>query len=96
LAIRVLEEQRIDISQQRSKSVDEFANERFDYVITLCTEEVCPIFLNAGAHLHWPLPDPAAVQGTQDAQLDAFRRTANELTRRLNEFVTETTGEARR
>lgn len=41
-----------------TKSVDEFANQRFDYVITLCAEEICPTFPNAATRLHWDLPDP--------------------------------------
>jgi arsenate reductase len=86
LALRVLQERGIDASQQRSKSVDEFANARFDYVITLCAEEVCPIFLGASQKLHWALPDPSAGAGSEAEQLDAFRQTANELEKRLRDF----------
>ncbi len=86
LARRVLQERGIDASQQRSKSVDEFANARFDYVITLCAEEVCPIFLGATQKLHWALPDPSAVVGSEAEQLDAFRQTADELEKRLRDF----------
>jgi len=89
LALRVLRERGIDASQHRSKSVNEFANDTFDYVITLCAEEVCPIFLGAGHKLHWALPDPAAVQGDEATQLAAFRQTANELEKRLRQFLQE-------
>ena len=89
LARRVLEERGIDASHQRSKSVNEFANERFDYVITLCAEEVCPIFLGATHKLHWALPDPAATPGSEAEKLDAFRRTADEVERRLRHFLAE-------
>ncbi len=87
LAIQVLQERGIDATQQRSKSVTAFTHERFDYVITLCAEEVCPIFLNATTHLHWALPDPAAVQASDAARLQAFRHTADALTRRLKDWL---------
>ena len=89
LAVRTMHEQGIDISKQRSKSVDDFADERFDYVITLCAEEVCPIFLNAEKKLHWSLPDPAAVDGSDEEKLEAFRGVTNELSNRLREFASE-------
>lgn len=89
LAIRVLQERGIDPSAQRSKSVNEFASEKFDYVITLCAEEVCPIFLGATTKLHWALPDPAATPGSEEDQLQAFRRTADELNARLSDWLVE-------
>jgi arsenate reductase len=85
LALRVLQERGIDASRQRSKSVAEFADARFDYVITLCAEEVCPIFLGTTQKLHWALPDPSA----DPEPLNAFRQTANELDRRLRQFLQE-------
>jgi arsenate reductase len=87
LALRVLQERGIDASPHRSKSVGEFAHAQFDYVITLCAEEVCPIFLGAPQKLHWALPDPSVVQGNENERLRAFREIANELTRRLEQFV---------
>jgi arsenate reductase len=88
-AIRVLRDDGIDISKQRSKSVKEFAGEHFDYVITLCAEEECPLFLGEGKRLHWDLPDPAAVNGSIEDKLNAFRQVAAELRTRINEFVAE-------
>ncbi|MBM3128490.1 MAG: arsenate reductase ArsC [Chloroflexi bacterium] len=85
LALRVLEERGIDASAQRSKGVNEFASDTFDYVITLCAEEVCPIFLGATQKLHWALPDPSA----DPEPLNAFRRTADELEQRLRQFLAE-------
>ncbi len=87
LAIRALQEQGIDISNQRSKSVNAFGDQRFDYVITLCAEEVCPVFLNATEKLHWALPDPAAVKGSGEEQLAAFRGVSDELRTRLEPFT---------
>ncbi|MBI5033213.1 MAG: arsenate reductase ArsC [Chloroflexi bacterium] len=81
MAIQILRERGIDASQQRSKSVAEFANEKFDYVITLCAEEVCPIFLGAAQKLHWALADPAAAP--PEKQSNAFRKTADELENRI-------------
>lgn len=90
LAIRAMQERGIDISRQRSKSVDEFINEHFDYAITLCAEEICPVFLRAGTRLHWALPDPSAVEGDIDAQLAAFRRTVDNIENYLREFLGDT------
>ena len=89
LAVRALQERGIDISQHRSKSVNEFADDHFDYAITLCAEEVCPVFLNAGTRLHWAMPDPSIVAGDLAGRLDAFRHTANEIEIRLREFLKE-------
>src|SRR4030067_2549503 len=60
LAIQVMEEIGIDISQHTSKSMDQFINEKFDYVITLCdyAAQVCPNFPGQGKRLHWPFEDP--------------------------------------
>jgi arsenate reductase len=89
LAIRVLQERGIDASHHRSKSVTEFANERFDYVITLCAEEVCPIFFGTTRKLHWALSDPAAVAGNDEDCLIAFRHTADEIQKQLQQFLKE-------
>ena len=59
LAVRALAEIGIDASGQRSKSVDEIDRSTVDTVITLCAEEVCPVYLGSARRLHWPLPDPA-------------------------------------
>jgi arsenate reductase len=91
-ALRVLQDEGIDAARHRSKSVDEFINQRFDYVITLCAEEVCPTFPNAATRLHWELRDPAAVEGSTDETLEAFRQTVSELKERLAQFIRETPG----
>lgn len=82
-ARNVLAEVGIDISQQHSKHVSEIPADRVDTVITLCGEEECPLFLGTARRLHWGLPDPAGVSGTDADRLDAFRRTRDELRRRL-------------
>src|SRR5438874_5763677 len=60
LTERALSEMHIDITGYRSKSVDEFLGQTFDYVITVCDSaaERCPIFLNAPQRIHWSFPDP--------------------------------------
>ena len=85
LALKALAEINLDASAQRSKGVDEIPTDDVDVVVTLCAEEVCPVFLGDAARFHWALPDPAAVQGDEDTRLEAFRRVRDELRRRLDE-----------
>lgn len=86
-AIRVLQDRGIDASGHSSKNVRQFIHEPFDYVITLCDDEVCPVFPGAVTRLHWGMPDPSAVQGDSDEKLEAFQKTADALEKRLQEFV---------
>ncbi len=88
-AIRVLEEIGIDISHHQSKSVYEIDVDSVDLVITLCAEEVCPVFDRPVERLHWPLPDPSFVEGDDDARLAAFRVTRDEILARLQSFARE-------
>jgi arsenate reductase len=80
-AVTVMSELGLDISAQRSKSVDELTGERFDVVVTTCDEakEACPLFPGAFETLHWGLPDPAAVEGDELTRLAAFRDVRDEL-----------------
>jgi arsenate reductase len=82
-AIAVLGEIGIDISGYRSKSVSEIPPDGIDTVITLCDEEECPIFAGKARRLHWGLPDPGAIRGLEEDRLSAFRRTRDELRRRI-------------
>ena len=83
LAVRALAEIGIDVSGQRSKSVDEIPPGDVDVAVTLCAEEVCPVFLGKALRVHWGLPDPAAAAGSDEAKLQAFRDVRDELRRRL-------------
>jgi arsenate reductase (thioredoxin) len=83
LAIRALDELGIDIRSHVSKSVDDIAPDGVDAVVTLCAEEVCPVFLGKAHRLHWGLPDPAGAGSTETEQLQAFRDVRDELRRRL-------------
>jgi arsenate reductase len=82
-AIQVLQEIGIDISAQRSKAIDEIDAASVDAVVTLCAEEVCPVFLGNAVRLHWGLSDPAKAPGDENARLTAFRTTRDELFRRM-------------
>ena len=86
-AIAVLREIGIDISDHRSKDVASIPAEDVDLVVTLCAEEECPVFLGTARRLHWGLPDPASVQGSEEARLTAFRATRDELRRRIAALV---------
>jgi arsenate reductase len=82
-AIAALAEIGIDISHHQSKAASEIPAAQVDTVITLCGEEECPVFLGKVRRLHWGLPDPAAVGGSEADRADTFRRTRDELQRRL-------------
>ena len=88
-AVAVMGEIGIDISSHRSKSVDEFADKPFDYVITVCdnARESCPVFPGDVERIHWSFDDPASVQGTEEVRLDAFRKIRDQIHDRLIEFA---------
>lgn len=80
-AIQALAEIGIDISHQRSKSVDEFAGREIDYVLTVCdnARENCPYFPAKTKLIHHPFPDPAFVPGGDEVRLAAFRRVRDQI-----------------
>lgn len=82
-AIQVLKEIGIDITGHRSRGLDSIDAGSVEAVITLCAEEVCPAFLGTAHRLHWGLPDPGAVTGTEETRLHAFRTVRDELLRHL-------------
>ncbi len=88
LVIAVMKEVGIDISRHRSKSVDEFADEKFDFVITLCDQAAksCPVFL-AGKQIHMGFPDPSRVTGTEEQKLSFFRKLRDQIRAQLVEFL---------
>lgn len=92
-AIEAMREAGIDISGQRSKSVDEFAGQEFDYVITVCdnANESCPVFPGETKRIHWSFDDPAATQGDEETRLRVFRRVRDELRHRFRLFAAATT-----
>ena len=87
-AIAVMRELGIDISGQRSKSVDEFTGQSFDYVLTVCdnARESCPIFPGRSAMIHRNFEDPAALAGSEEERLGLFRRVRDEMRQYLYGF----------
>ena len=85
LAVREMAERGIDISGHRSKHMDAFLGDRFDYVVTVCdnARESCPIFPGDPERIHWSIPDPSAVEGEEPMRRAAFKRAADELTTRI-------------
>jgi arsenate reductase len=90
LTLRVLAEADLPTEGLRSKSVDEFLGQRFDYVITVCdsARQRCPIFPGEGQRLHWGYDDPSEVQGDDEERLRAFRRVFTALGQRIDLFLT--------
>ena len=84
-AVQAMAELGIDLSTHASKSVDTIDPATVDLVITLCAEEVCPVFLSDARRLHWPLPDPDRKheQLSDDERLAYFRAARDEIQRRL-------------
>jgi arsenate reductase len=90
LTEQVLDEAGIDHSWARSKSVNEFLGQTFDYVITVCDQarQVCPVFPGVHETLHWGYEDPAAVEGSEAERLAAFRSTLTMMSTRIQSFIT--------
>jgi arsenate reductase (thioredoxin) len=87
-AIAVMKEVGIDITSHRSKHVDEFAGQDFDYVLTVCdnAKESCSVFFGKATRLHHSFNDPAAVEGADEKRLGAFRKVRDELRAYLKRF----------
>ena len=87
-AMAVMKELGIDISGHRSKHVNEFEGQSFDYVLTVCDNamESCPLFSGETKRLHKDFEDPAALQGTEEERLALFRRVRDEIRDYLRTF----------
>jgi arsenate reductase (thioredoxin) len=87
-AIAVMKEIGIDLAGHRSKSVDEFRDRGFDYVLTVCdnAKETCPVFPGHANRSHHSFEDPAAVEGTEEERLYAFRRVRDQIREYLRSF----------
>jgi len=90
-AVAVMKEIGIDISSHRSKAVEEFARQNFDHVITVCdnARESCPIYPGHTNRLHHSFEDPAAVHGSEEERLGAFRRVRDEIRSYLRQFASQ-------
>jgi arsenate reductase len=85
-------ERGIDSRSHRSKHMNEFLDQPFDYVITVCDNaaEVCPIFPGPARRIHWSFPDPAAVEGSEEARLNSFRQVRDAIEERFKTWLTTT------
>jgi arsenate reductase len=85
LAIHAMAERQIDISHHRSKHLNEFLAQPFDYIITVCDNaaEHCPVFPGKAIRIHWSFPDPAAVQGSEEERLNSFRQIRDAIEKQL-------------
>jgi arsenate reductase (thioredoxin) len=91
-AVIVMREIGIDISGQESKTPQRYLDEPTDTVVTVCDEanEVCPVFPKARNRIHWSIPDPSHVQGSESERLAAFRKARDELRERIQaEFLSQ-------
>ncbi len=86
-AVKAMSEDEIDISSNRSKSVDEFLGQEFDYIITVCdnARESCPSFPGKGKYIHWSIEDPDSFTGASSA--DKFRAARDEIKARIENFL---------
>jgi arsenate reductase len=87
LAIKVMAELGIDISRQRSKTLDRYLSEPFDLVITVCdtAAEACPIFPGAAKRLHWSFEDPSEASGSEAEQLVVYRHVRDAIRTRIEQ-----------
>jgi len=91
LAIAAMKEVGIDISRHRSKSIDEFADEKFDFVITLCDHaaESCPVFFGGTRRMHMGFPDPSGVKGTEEEKVSFFRKLRDQIREEVVDFLSK-------
>ena len=91
LAVQVMSELEIDISNDRSKSTDEFRHTKFDQVITVCDDaaENCPVWLGQGRMAHISFPDPAQATGSEAEQLVVFQSVRDDIGKRVLNYLSE-------
>jgi arsenate reductase (thioredoxin) len=89
LAIAAMKEIEIDISQHRSKHLNEFLEQAFDIVLTVCDEaaEACPVFPGKAERLHWSFPDPAAVNVSEAERLQSFRNVRDAFAAKFTDWL---------
>lgn len=90
-AIEVMKEVGIDISNQKSKSIDENLLKEMDIIVTLCgnAEETCPWTPPHIKRIHWPIEDPVGTTGTEEEIMNEFRRARDEIKEKVQELVKE-------
>ena len=89
LAVAAMADVGLDISDARSKHLNEYVGDDFDYVITVCdaANESCPIFPGDPQRIHWSFSDPSAVEGSDEDRARAFAKVRDEITHRLRTWV---------
>jgi arsenate reductase (thioredoxin) len=94
LAVRAMEEVRVDISGQESKTLNRYLDETFDYVITVCDDanEACPFSPGAASRLHWSFEDPSKAEGSEEERLAVFRSVRNQIRSRIEEELVGANG----
>jgi arsenate reductase len=90
-AIAVMKEIGIDISNKKSKSIDEDMLKKMDIVVTLCrhAEEFCPRTPSEIKRIHWPIKDPVGTIGAEEEIMNEFRRARDEIKERIKELITQ-------
>ena len=88
-ARRAMADVGIDISTHTSKVVDDFAEQPWDYVITVCdaANEACPVFPKPSNRLHWSFEDPSQAAGSDDQRLEVFRRVRDQIKHRITDWL---------
>ncbi len=91
LAINTMAESGIDITNQHSKTANEFLEDNFSYVITVCdsAKELCPVFPGKYNAIHWSIKDPASAEGTESERMKDFRRAHQNILERINHFISD-------
>ncbi len=89
LAIEAMKELGRDLSSHQSKSLDQFQDQPFDLVVTVCdnAKEACPVFTGAKQTLHWPFDDPADATGSDDEKMVMFRRVRGEIKEKIQNYL---------
>ena len=89
LAIGAMQELDIDISENQSKLLDQFRDQEFDLVVTVCdnAKDSCPVFPGAKQTLHWPFDDPADATGTEEERMVFFRRVRDEINNQIQTYL---------
>ena len=88
-AVKAMGEIDLDITSAQSKSVEQFVNEPFDLVVTVCdnAQESCPTLAGAQQVLHWPFDDPADATGSDEQKLEVFRRVRDEISDKIRSYL---------
>ena len=92
LAIKAMSELGVDLSENTSKHLDQFTDQNFDLVVTVCdnAKESCPVFPNATQVYHWPFEDPADATGSEEEQLVVFRKIRDQIKDKIQSYLAET------